>query len=317
MVRLDDDPYTVQEVHRVNIWTRLINCVRIHNVPAINYGIICILGLFLLRLTTKYNELYMKNSLVTIIVTNLVLYGISETLAQSLLSYDRNTPRISVRIHDADRSVSFNSNDISLDTAPHEEYSEEENMQSTSLEGLDDVNEESVNRFLDYLRTSDSDSISEAGDYAAESTESGNLQPDQVPAQLTYFQFGRLAGFMCWGFILAFAQCWWYLFLRIYLKHPQFIEVLRKVMLDQFCYSPISLACFFIYGTMVLENGTWDDTTSKLRRVYLKTLMINYSVWFPVQFVNFLMVPRNFQVPFSLSVLVLWNCFLSMRNSTS
>lgn len=310
MVRLDDedDHYTVQEEQSVSLFTRVVNCVRIHNVPAINYGIIFILGLFLLKLTTKYNELYMKNSLVTIIVTNLVLYGISETLAQTLLSYNRNTPRISIRLNDRDRTIYFNSNDISLGASEAVDVFEVEERVS------DDIDDANVDRFLDYLRSADSESInSDAPRFGA------NLltQLLQSPVQLTYFRFSRLAGFMCWGFILAFAQCYWYKFLQIYSKHPQIIEVLRKVMLDQFCYSPISLLCFFTYGTMVLENGTWDDTKDKLRRIYLKTLMVNYSVWFPVQFVNFLLVPRNFQVPFSSSVSVLWNCFLSMRNSSS
>lgn len=309
MVRLEeDDPYTIQTELKVGVFTRLINCIRIHNVPAINYGIIFILALFLLKLTTKYNELYMKNSLVTIIVTNLVLYGISETLAQTLLSYDRNTPRVSIRLNDTTTTVSFNSNDFTLGTTTDNEEYQVESRPS------DEINDANVDEFLDYLRSEDTESVnSDAPRFGA------NLlaQLLRLPVQLTYFRFGRLAGFMCWGFILAFAQCWWYKFLQIYSKHPQFIEVLRKVMLDQFCYSPISLFCFFTYGTMVLENGTWDDTKDKLRRIYLKTLVVNYSVWFPVQFVNFLLVPRDFQVPFSSSVSVLWNCFLSMRNSTS
>ncbi|SGZ55424.1 CIC11C00000000187 [Sungouiella intermedia] len=311
MVRLDDDPYTIQEEHTVSVFTRLLNCVRIHNVPAINLGIISVLAFFLLKLTTKYNELYMKNSLITIIVTNLVLYGISETLAQTLLCYKSESPRLSIRLNDTQTTVSFNSDDISFGNTNNEEYEVEE----TAPADIDDtIDDENVDRFLDYLRSTDTESInSESANFGTNLTQ--QLLTTSMP--ITYFQFGRLAGFMCWGFIMSFFQCWWYKFLQIYSKHPQFIEVLRKVMLDQFCYSPLSLFAFFTYGTIVLENGTWDDTRDKLRRVYLKTLMVNYSVWFPVQFINFLLVPRPFQVPFSSSVSVLWNCFLSMRNSTS
>lgn len=303
MVRLEEDPYTVQEENRVGIFTRLINCIRIHNVPALNYGIILVLALFLLKLTTKYHELYMKNSLVTIIVTNLVLYGISETLAQTLLSYRANSPRLSIRLNDTTTTVSFNSDDFTINTGNTQGEYDVTNRVS------EDMSEANIDEFLEFLQAEENGSVT--------SEQPNENLREPVSVQLTYFRFGRLAGFMCWGFVLAFAQCWWYKFLQIYLKHPQFIEVLRKVMLDQFCYSPISLFCFFTYGTMVLENGTWDDTKDKLRRIYLKTLVVNYSVWFPVQFVNFLLVPRDFQVPFSSSVSVLWNCFLSMRNSTS
>lgn len=314
MVRLEDDPYTIQQEHNVSIFTRLLNCVRIHNVPAINLGIISVLGFFLLKLTTKYNELYMKNSLITIMVTNLVLYGISETLAQTLLCYNASVPRLTITLNDNHTSVSFNSNDISFGDRSNEEYE----IENTVAEPDDSIDDANLDRFLDYLRSADSQSInSESNNSDGANFESNlsNMLSTSMP--LTYFRFSRLAGFMCWGFIMSFFQCWWYKFLQIYSKHPQFIEVLRKVMLDQFCYSPISLFCFFSYGTMVLENGTWEETRTKLRRVYLKTLMVNYSVWFPVQFVNFLLVPRPFQVPFSSSVSVLWNCFLSMRNSTS
>lgn len=258
--------------------TKLLNSIRIKNIPLINFVIMSILAFFLLRLTTKYTGLYMKNSLITIIVTNLVLFGISETLAQTILCYDASEPRITVKIDNPVPDIE-------------------------AAEAIDEP--QHIERFIDYIQDNDEISMT-LYEYTA---------PAPQPAPLTFYQFNRLAGFMVWGFVLAFAQCWWYKFLQIYAKDPKFIEVLRKVLTDQLCYSPVSLFAFFSYGTMVLENGTWDDTKDKLNRIYLKTLMINYSVWFPVQFINFLLVPRDFQVPFSSSVSVLWNCFLSMRNS--
>lgn len=234
----------------------------------------------------------MKNSLVTIIVTNLVLYGISETLAQTLLCYNPGAPRVSIRIRE--------------NQTPYLP-SQQEFVRSTDVDS-ESIDEENLDRFISYLQAADNETLV-TGPVTTETSETS--------LRLTYFHFNRLAGFMCWGFILAFAQCWWYNFLQIYSVHPQFIEVLRKVMSDQFCYSPVSLFCFFTYGTIVLENGTWEDAKLKLRRIYLKTLVVNFSVWFPVQFINFLLVPRSFQVPFSSSVSVLWNCFLSMRNSSA
>lgn len=240
---------------------RLINSIRCYNIPIINFIILLILITFLIKLTTKYTNLYMKNSLITIIITNLVLYGISETLAQLILIYRHDQPIISFQIHERIR--------------------------------LDDDDEE-------------------------EEEEMG-----VGVTRLTYFQFNRLAGFMFWGFIMGFIQCFWYKFLQIYSEQQQgsknfkFIEVLQKVMTDQFLFSPISLFCFFIYGTIILEDKTWKDTIKKLQRIYLKTLIINYMIWFPIQFFNFLIIPRNYQVPFSSSISVLWNCYLSIRNSTN
>lgn len=291
-----------------SVFTKIINSPRIYNIPALNFVIIGILGVFLIKLTTKYTGLYMKNSLITIIVTNLVLYGISEILAQSLLSYKPTDSRLSFRMNDNTNNyggVSFNSNDYVVPQNGFRQYNDEH----VTTESDD----EDLNRFIDYIQ--DNDSVYESPSVQPSNPDVTTLRTETT--ELTYFQFNRLAGFMCWGVIMGFVQCWWYKFLQIYSKDPKFIEVLRKVLTDQFCFSPISLFCFFTYGTVVLESGNWDDVKAKLDRTYFKTLLINYSVWFPVQFFNFLLVPRNFQVPFSSSVSVLWNCFLSMRNSSA
>ena len=49
----------------------------------------------------------MKSSLITIIVTNLVLYGISESLAQLILSYRPNQPMISFKLNDPVQPVAL------------------------------------------------------------------------------------------------------------------------------------------------------------------------------------------------------------------
>ncbi|GEQ68112.1 hypothetical protein JCM33374_g1779 [Metschnikowia sp. JCM 33374] len=326
MVHLPDDLEQASQPSTSSSWKQalyqILNAVRIHNIPALNLCIVAVLGVFLAKLTTKYKELYMKNSLVTIIVTNLVLYGISETLAQSILSFRRQAPILSFSFHDpsianlaAEAGVNTYGDSVSLDTqigsfsTPLSTSASQQNLLDDDELGSDDsdVDEENLDRFLNYLRSDTS------LPYTRESVPGDVAQP----YELSYYNFSRLAGFMCWGFVMAFVQCWWYRFLQIYSKHPQFVEVLRKVMSDQFCFSPVSLFCFFTYGTIVLESGTWADAKAKLHKLYLQTLVINYCVWFPVQFINFLLVPRDFQVPFSSSVSVLWNCFLSMRNSTS
>lgn len=285
---------------------KVINCIRIYNVPALNFAIIFTLVTFLLKLTTKYKELYMKSSLITIIVTNLVLYGISESLAQSILSFRLAAPPFSVYLNGPIYS-SRGASDLEAQTGQSSDVSVLRRTNDS------DIEEEDLDRFLEYLGGANTESES----ILVSRSNVGHEQIQSASFEPTYFKFNRLTGFMCWGFVMAFVQCWWYKFLQIYSKHPQFVEVLRKVMSDQFCFSPISLFCFFTYGTMVLESGTWEDTKVKLRKLYLQTLIINYSVWFPVQFINFLLIPRDFQVPFSSSVSVLWNCFLSMRNSTS
>lgn len=286
-----------------SLLTELINSVRVYNIPLVNFIINGILGYFLLKLTTRYNDLYMKSSLVTITISNLVLYGISETLAQSIMAYRHGGRMISFYVNP--RFANFfrrRSNSIEL---------EDDTEQEEHRTSLDSNNEEIYNEFLSYIEND------ETPPRTPPRTSLGTEHARGFPLVSTFFLFSRLAGFMCWGFIMSFFQCWWYKFLQIYAKDPKIVEVIRKVLTDQLCYSPVSLFAFFTYGTMVLENGSWEDSKRKLSRVYLKTLLVNYSVWFPVQFINFLIVPRSYQVPFSSSISVLWNCFLSMRNSSS
>lgn len=299
-IRLEEDPIVLNESEEVSVFTELLNSVRIYHIPLVNFVIIGLLGTFLEKLTTKYTELYMKNSLITIIVTNLVLYGISETLAQSILSYKPSQPMISFKMYSGSIGGISLASDNFLQRAS--------NLEEGSID-REERDEDIMDRFIEYIEEENETNRDRS------SILSQDLNPFFI--EPTYFKFSRLAGFMCWGFVMAFVQCWWYKFLQIYSKDPKFIEVLRKVLTDQLCYSPISLACFFTYGTLVLENGTWEDAKAKLNKIYIKTLLINYSVWFPVQFFNFLIIPRSFQVPFSSSVSVLWNCFLSMRNSKS
>ncbi|CAN3365010.1 hypothetical protein DICA3_F14730 [Diutina catenulata] len=280
-------PITLSQPPLPHILTRFANGLRLQSIPVLNFAIIAVLGVFLVKLTFKYNDLYMKSSLITLIVTNLVLFGISETLAQSILHYKPTHPALRWQVA-RDRS----SDDDDLEAVPPAQDS--------------DRSHDDVDQFIAFLERED--------DTDAEWT-APVLETATPESSLTYFEFHRLAGFMCWGFILAFAQCLWYRFLQIYSKEPKLIEVIRKVLTDQLCYSPVSLFCFFTYGTMVLESGTWEDAKAKLGRVYLQTLATNYIVWFPVQFINFLVVPRNYQVPFSSSISVLWNCYLSLRNS--
>ncbi|OBA16494.1 uncharacterized protein OGAPODRAFT_36086, partial [Ogataea polymorpha] len=246
---------------------------RVRNVPVPNLLILVIFAYFLARLTTKYHQLYTKSSLVATMATNIVLYGIADTLAQSITAYCQQT--------------SFQERNLPYNIA-------------TYLETL--VPRRPEDYFVDY---------GEDGEISVHQVE------ETTESSLPTFQVRRFAGFVFWGFLMSFVQVVWYSFLNaMYKDVPTFVSVLERVLTDQLCFSPVSLACFFTYGTLVIEQGSVDDVKEKLYRVYLSTLACNFCLWFPVQFVNFLVMPKSFQVPFSSGVGVLWNCFLSLRNAT-
>ncbi len=294
--------------------------LRIHNVPLINISIIFVLVYLLYRLSTRYYKLYTRSSLLATIATNLVLFGIADTIAQSISAFFAESGRIHL------------DDDIKHGSAIGDGYNDadgDSRSRSSSVSSSGYALE--INRYVRSMNLSDSPEHYFV-DY-------GDVSPDMSPVDVelgegnsparqirnngmdfspTRFIFRRFFAFMLWGFIQAFIQVAWYSFLNsMYTDDPTIVGVLERDLTDQLCFSPVSLACFFTYGTIVIESGTMEDVRSKLYKIYISTLACNFCLWFPVQFINFLVMPRRFQVPFSSTIGVLWNCFLSFRNAAT
>ncbi|CEP60465.1 uncharacterized protein LALA0_S01e11496g [Lachancea lanzarotensis] len=161
------------------------------------------------------------------------------------------------------------------------------------------------------------DSVSIFNDYGP-ALSNGRSEDRIVLEPSHHFAFFRWACFMAWGSGLAFFQLPWYRILNyLYTEDPSIVQTIERVLSDQLVYSPISLFCFFAYSNFVMERGDASTLKTKVENVYLGTLGYNYMLWPPVQFINFMLMPKNLQVPFSSSIGVMWNCFLSMRNAST
>lgn len=237
----------------------------------------------LLKYTSHYRKLYQYSALLASMCMNVLLFGISDSMAQTILCY------------------------FSTDVDPVPQV-------------IDDIVSRlrgPVHVIPDDYDDSDSDDLSVFNDY-------GEPLDDEEPVydyndfDSDKFNFFRWFCFMCWGFILSFFQVPWYKFLNyFYTEDPTVVQVLERVLSDQLLYSPVSLYSFFAYSNYVMEKGNADTFSKKIQVLYLSTLGCNYSLWPLVQFINFLLMPKHFQVPFSSSVGILWNCFLSMRNASN
>ncbi|SCU93865.1 LADA_0G05248g1_1 [Lachancea dasiensis] len=162
------------------------------------------------------------------------------------------------------------------------------------------------------------DNVSIFNDYGYSTDSSTGPETLTFAGNEAGFEFFRWACFMAWGAGLAFFQVPWYRVLNFfYTEDPTVVQTLERVLSDQLVYSPISLYCFFMYSNYVMERGDAASFKKKIEKIYLGTLGFNYLIWPPVQFINFLLVPKPSQVPFSSSVGVLWNCFLSIRNASN
>ena len=273
-----------------SVWyKRLIDAVsdfftgyRVFSVPLLNWGIIFIYLANLVRLSLHYRQLRESSALYTAIITNCLLYGLADTLAQTLRS-----------------AASFRATQQVFSPSP-----EPKSLFTSIIQN---------GRPRRVILDEEDDDLVELG--------LAIPQPDVPPAHpLAHpelFNFRRLVLFSAWGCLISFFQTPWYAFLNFaFGEGYRFISVLQRVLCDQLFYSPISLAAFFTYMAIILERGDWSDAWIKLESVYLKTLMINYTVWPAAQFFNFLVVPASLQIPFSSTVSVFWNAYLSLKNPT-
>ncbi|CCC68152.1 hypothetical protein NCAS_0B00680 [Naumovozyma castellii] len=269
--------------------------IRIYRITLTHLIILIIWVSFLLKYTSYYNEMYAKNALVATLFMNSILFGISDCLAQSITCFFSGPLDPVPKIVD--------------DTARHIMNQ----FRSPAHESLDLENgyeSDTLSVFNDYGLSPASSSIG---------NEEGFLpSEEEVGTTRTYlFNFRRFFSFMFWGFFISFFQVPWYKILNFfYTEDPTVIQVLERVLSDQLTYSPVQLYFFFMYANYIMEGGNAETFATKIKSIYISTLGCNYLVWPAVQFINFLLLPKPFQVPFSSSVGVLWNCFLSMRNAS-
>lgn len=87
----------------------------------------------------------------------------------------------------------------------------------------------------------------------------------------------------------------------------------KKVVADQLVAAPMVL--FTIMSSVYLMEGhTVEQTKEKLKNDYCEVLLTNYKVWPLVQFVNFSLVPVNFQVLLVQIVAIFWNTYVSLKS---
>ncbi|VVT43539.1 uncharacterized protein SAPINGB_P000031 [Magnusiomyces paraingens] len=90
----EEDPFSIPQPHwytrgwqAITDWTHSLMRYRVLRIPKLNWFIILFFTAFLIRLTMVYSSIYMKTALTTMIVSNLLLYGLADTLAQSLTMF--------------------------------------------------------------------------------------------------------------------------------------------------------------------------------------------------------------------------------------
>lgn len=263
-------------------------------------------GAFLIRLMMVYSSIYMKTALTTMIVSNLLLYGLADTLAQTLtmiIVFEPDTgPDCGFRIPFVLEKAKFKR--IRLEDDDDDDTTDAESHDTESINSELGLEEDSHT-----FRLLDNPSLSR---------HTSRTEVEHKEPLAAKYDFRRLSLFMVWGFIQALLQyCWYSVLNSLYQEDNLFLSTLKRVLTDQLCYSPFSLLAFFLYTTLVMDRGNGEAVKRKLRSAYLPTLVVNYAVWPAAQFFNFLVMPVSLQVPFASTVGVFWNAYLSLKNATS
>lgn len=212
-------------------------------------------------------------------VTNTVLGGIADTVAQTITSVRQR--RSATKAFDYEAAEAKNNDDYL----------------GTELESRGGPSSRSISPFNS---TSPSPPLKQ-------------LPPAGVP-----FDFERLTRFMGYGCLMAPIQFKWFKFLStafpIIKGGSTLGPTLKRTAMDQFVFAPLGIACFFTVMT-VSEGGGRRAVQTKLRDMYIPTLKANFVVWPAVQLINFRLMPVQFQLPFVSTVGIAWTAYLSLTNA--
>ncbi|KAL9232681.1 hypothetical protein vseg_007763 [Gypsophila vaccaria] len=104
---------------------------------------------------------------------------------------------------------------------------------------------------------------------------------------------------------------YWYLYLSKLVTMPGASGALLRLVLDQFFFAPIFIGVF-LSSLMTLE-GRASQIVPKLQQEWFSSVLANWQLWIPFQFLNFRFVPQQFQVLASNFVALVWNVILSFK----
>ena len=82
-----------------------------------------------------------------------------------------------------------------------------------------------------------------------------------------------------------------------------------SLALDQLAFAPCFLAVFI--ASLFTIEGNADAVVPKLKQDWGTTVVNNWKVWVPFQFLNFRFVPVNLQVGAANVIALAWNTYMS------
>ncbi|KAK6153210.1 hypothetical protein DH2020_012849 [Rehmannia glutinosa] len=131
---------------------------------------------------------------------------------------------------------------------------------------------------------------------------------DQVPS----LDMKRTFIFTLLGLVLVGPTLhFWYLSLSKLVTAHGTSDAFLRLLLDQFLFAPTFIGIFL--STLVTLEGRPSDVIPKLRQEWFSSVLANWQLWIPFQFLNFRFVPQQFQVLAANFIALIWNVILSYK----
>ncbi|KAK1629121.1 hypothetical protein QYE76_003436 [Lolium multiflorum] len=103
----------------------------------------------------------------------------------------------------------------------------------------------------------------------------------------------------------------WYLYLSKLVTVSGASGAISRLLLDQFIFSPVFIGVFM--SLLVTLEGRPSLVVPKLKQEWFSSLIANWQLWIPFQFLNFYFVPQKLQVLAANFVALAWNVILSYK----
>ncbi|KAJ4780131.1 Protein Mpv17 [Rhynchospora pubera] len=103
----------------------------------------------------------------------------------------------------------------------------------------------------------------------------------------------------------------WYLYLSKLVTIKGASGAIARLCLDQFLFSPVFIGVFM--SLLVTLEGKPSHVMPKLKQEWFSSVIANWQLWIPFQFLNFYFVPQKFQVLAANFVALAWNVILSFK----
>lgn len=128
--------------------------------------------------------------------------------------------------------------------------------------------------------------------------------------------FKRLGIFTLLGSVLVGPGLhFWYSFIGRTVTATGTAGAVIRLALDQLLWAPVFISTFL--ASLLTLEGKGHEVKSKLKNDLKPTVIANWKLWVPAQFINFRLVPPHLQVAFSNVIAVGWNTYLSWASHHS